>query len=493
MSEDNAHTGTHNGHEAEPNPFDTPEANAKQAEVAKAAKSTEERKTRWKPRHYAVADLPCGKEWARRVAWSIERRNARRDPTRYPPTLMITGEDAVDAGASDDEMAALPELTADGISAIRLRAAVEHEAARQQVREAARKLNATRDRTVAAPTPVSLADLLAQPDDKQAYRITDVWPAGGRVLLAAPYKAGKSTMVGNVVRALVDGGQFLGKFDATPVTKVVLVDTELDTRMLRRWLREQGISNADAVTVVPLRGAVSTFDITDHATRSEWARQLAGADVVILDCLRPVLDSLGLSEDKDAGRVLVAFDALLAEAGAAEGLVVTHMGHQNERARGDSRLVDWPDALWKIVRGDDTDEGIRQSYYSALGRDVDVPEGLLTYDTATRRQTYSGGSRKDSTALSALPELIALVRLEPGTLSKNAVEERLKSEHGISQRTARAAIKKAIADGLIVTSYGPRRAVLLSPAPGDPFDLPGSSKTENGPYFVTSSEFVTTN
>ena len=225
------------------------------------------------------------------------------------------------------------------------------------------------------------------------------------MLLAAPFKSGKSTLIGNLIRVLVDGGQFLDRFEVRPVGKVVLIDTELDRRTLRRWLRAQGIRNAAAVTVVSLRGAVSSFDITDPTTRSEWAQSLDGADVVILDCLRPVLYALGLSEDKDAGRMLVGFDALLAEAGADEGLVVTHMGHQNERARGDSRLLDWPDALWKIVRGgddDSDDEGRRPRYFSALGRDVAMGEGELTYDDRTRHLSYAGGSRKDSAARAAV-------------------------------------------------------------------------------------------
>ena len=51
-----------------------------------------------------------------------------------------------------------------------------------------------------------------------------------------------------------------------------------------------------------------------------------------------MLDALGLDEHRDAGRFLTAFDALLVEAGIRDAFVVTHMGHTNERARGDSRL-----------------------------------------------------------------------------------------------------------------------------------------------------------
>ena len=76
--------------------------------------------------------------------------------------------------------------------------------------------------------------------------------------------------------------------------------------------------------------------------------------------------------------------------------MVQHMGHLNERARGDSRLQDWPDAIWRLVR--ETDEPDSARYFKAYGRDVDIPEGRLSFDAATRRLTYAAGSRSDGKA-----------------------------------------------------------------------------------------------
>src|SRR5690606_25457399 len=100
-----------------------------------------------------------------------------------------------------------------------------------------------------------------------------------------------------------------------PDGRVVVIDNELDPRQIKANYRAQGITHTDRVDIVPLRGRLSTFDITDPGVRAEWAARLEGASVVIFDCLRPLIDALGLSEDKDAGRVLVAFDALLNDAG----------------------------------------------------------------------------------------------------------------------------------------------------------------------------------
>ena len=200
--------------------------------------------------------------------------------------------------------------------------------------EAARIVRQERAGALDQPSLVSLTDFLAVEDELAQYRVDRVWPAGGRVVLAAQYKAGKTTLRNNLVRSLVDGVSFLDEFRVEPFEgTVVLIDNELDERMLRRWLREQGIKNTHRVQVLSLRGRVGRFDLLDDQVRAQFAsmiREVQGA-VVLFDCLRPVLDALGLSEDKDAGRFLVAFDALLAESGASEAVIVHHMGHAGER------------------------------------------------------------------------------------------------------------------------------------------------------------------
>ena len=260
---------------------------------------------------------------------------------------------------------------------------------------------------------VRLDRFLEQPDPEVVYRFADLWPADARVLLAAQYKAGKTTAVANLLRSLADLEPFLGTFAvAPPPGRVVLIDDELHENTLRRWLRQQRIENADRVDVLPLRGRLSAFDILTDSVRDGWARRIAdaGATVVLLDCLRPLVDALGLSEDKDTGKLLGAFDELLTASGATEAAVVHHMGHHGERSRGDSRLRDWPDAEWRIVREDD--EPTSPRYFAAYGRDVDVPEQRL--ELTGRRLAIVGGSRKASEAEDRIATLVDLVTATPG-------------------------------------------------------------------------------
>lgn len=297
------------------------------------------------------------------------------------------------------------------------RRAVAEEAWKARVRdEAKRQLRA--ETMPATPSPVALPELLAEPDVEVPFRVAEVFPANARVVLAAQRKAGKTTMTANLVRALCDGGNFLGKYSTTPVERrVTVLDFEMARHMLRSWFADVRIENAHKVTMWPLRGSAAAFDITTSPVRRQWAEQLGEleTDVLVLDCLRPILDAIGLDEKSEAGRFLVALDELLADAGIPECLLVHHAGHAGERSRGDSRLRDWPDAEWRLVREKAETDGEEpgpdaKRFFSAEGRDVAVAEAALDFDPITRRLLLIGGNRKASKAESHFETILQLIR-----------------------------------------------------------------------------------
>ena len=282
----------------------------------------------------------------------------------------------------------------DDAPAVDPRVAIELD--RMRIRDEARKLYDTeRGQQVTMPEMIGLGDLLAQPDEQVQYRVQGLWRMEGKALIVAQFKAGKTTLVGNLIRSLVDGKQFLDYFTVQPVSRpIVLIDDEMNLSLLRKWLRGQNIENHHMVKLYTLRGRVSSFDLMNEETRSRWVKVIKeiDAEIIIFDCLRPVLDALGLSEDKDSGRFLVAFDALVLESGASESVVVHHMGHGGTRSRGDSRIVDWPDVEWRLTRpGENGNEANPSAprYFSAYGRDVEVDEGSLTL--TGRHLTYTPG------------------------------------------------------------------------------------------------------
>lgn len=302
------------------------------------------------------------------------------------------------------------------------------------------------------PQRVNLTDFLAEPDEDVLYRIDKLWPAGGRVVLAAPKKAGKTTTVGNALRSLADGEPFLGRYDTEQAERVLLLDNEMSPSQLRLWLREHGIRNTDAIDLWSLRGRLSTFNILDAAVRARWAAELGPADVLVFDCLRPVLDALGLNEHTDAGRFLEALDELAAEAGISELMVVHHMGHSNERSRGDSRIGDWPDANWKLVPtlfDDGTPDEHGPRYFSALGRDVAEPEAQLGYTHADRRLTVVGGSRREQRFSGPEDAILRLVAEAPVPPSGRDLEALLLPE-GFKRDPVRDARKRLVTDGRLI-------------------------------------------
>jgi len=342
-------------------------------------------------------------------------------------------------------------------------AALEHQKQVVRIRNEASRAVADEERGPVPPPDVfTLSRLLAEPDEETSWRVNECQPANSRVMLAAQFKAGKTTLVANLIRSLRDGDPFLGKYAVGRVEgNIALLDFEMGRHQLKRWYREQQIVDADGVIVMPMRGRAASFNVLDPQVRAEWVERFRELSVtyLVVDCLRPILDALGLDEHHDAGAFLVPLDALLAEAGIPDALVVHHMGHTNERSRGDSRLRDWPDVEWRLMRKDDDPASAR--FFTAYGRDVDVEEQELGYDGITRRLTVVGGSRREAKIDDALPVVLKFIGDATEPPGRNAILSGLK-ESGHAKNVLIAAIKKGINDGHIATKPGDRGAQLHS-------------------------------
>jgi hypothetical protein len=212
------------------------------------------------------------------------------------------------------------------IDPVDLERRVGQELLKLRVRRHAERALASEERgPFAEPEILTLRERLARPRTPTLYRIDRWQPPGSRVMLAAQFKAGKTTLIGNYIRCLADGDDWLGQ-DLVSATSgaIALLDFEMAVSQLDDWLQAQRIRRDDKVIAIPMRGYASAFDILDPHVRDRWVKRLKvlGAEALILDCLRPVLDALGLDEHRDAGRFLVAFDALLREADIADAVVV---------------------------------------------------------------------------------------------------------------------------------------------------------------------------
>jgi hypothetical protein len=334
---------------------------------------------------------------------------------------------------------------------------------------------------------VGLGSLLAEGQDAEPeWRITDLWPAGGNVVLAAPAKAGKSTLVGNLLRSLADGVPLFGPpvagiigdqahhgaYTVTPLEPgetIYLADVELTRGMLRRWLGDQRITNVDRINVELFRGRVDELDVTDPTTSARLVARLRAerTRIVIVDPVGPLMTALGLNEssNRDVNRFLTALTAMCAAAGVAELLVVHHMGHDAERSRGASEWRGWPDVEWRLIRpkGRDGREPAPDAprFFTASGRDVELPETALLFDRDQRRLSLAAGDRTAFVGDRNVEKVLAVIESAPG-LGRNALEAKVQ-EVGLSQAAARSAIKAAVVRGEAHTHPGPNRTLLHHP------------------------------
>ncbi len=391
-------------------------------------------------------------------------------PDDYVAELLLaeTSDTAQDAPEADEQAQDARTL------------AVARKAAELALVEDARTLLATWRAGQAPPLGGhSLSAFLAQPDEAVAYRIDRLWPINGRVLLAAAAKAGKTTMVMNLLKALADGGTFLGCYDVEQVTggTIVYLNMEVSPNQMRRWMRRAGIVNTDRIVVENLRGRVSALTLASPQGRQRVAEWLAGldAEVVILDPLAPLLGSLGLEEkeNSDIARFFSWWSEMLHDAGVREDFICHHAGWDGTRSRGASRLVDEPDAVWTIDRdkatdedGDDIYDNNEPRFLKAIGRDVDLPESLLKFQPATGGLELAEGNRKVIRAASkiAKAEVRVLAAVDAGNRSKRSIVKA-----GGNEKDNEAALEGLVSRGvlrreIVGSTHIHSRGVAVSPS-----------------------------
>jgi hypothetical protein len=303
------------------------------------------------------------------------------------------------------------------------------------------------------PALTSLATFLDTPDREEAFRIEPIMLMEADVLLVAQKKVGKSTLVSNFERSLVDGQPFLGRLAVTPLEPgrtVAHFDNELGESNLRRWLRVQQIRNTDRVFVVDMRGRLTTFNILNPEVRSEWAARLreVNTQVIVFDCLRPALDALGMSEDKEASRFAQALTALKIEAGASDLLLVHHAGHDATRARGDSALSGWCTDEWKL-RLESQDNPFSPRVFSAFGRSNGLAPTRLEYDPLTRRLCLADMTVATARSSSNADRVREVVDRSPG-INASQLRDALAAAGMTNGGDRSTAIREAGEQGLVV-------------------------------------------
>lgn len=288
----------------------------------------------------------------------------------------------------------------------------------------------------------------------------------GNTLLVAQPKAGKTTLVHNLVRAVADSEKFLAEYKVRKIPdqkKIVLLDFEMHHGLLRAWLDDQIIENRERVAISSLYGCASSFNIMDPFCHDEWAGYLRDqrAGYIILDCLAPALAAIGVDENSntEVGAWLDAMMTLVRDCGAYGMMIVHHTGRQGEHARGASRLEGWTsDNIRLTLQGageDDDGKFVRADrFLSARGRVAfDFTECKLEGGSPddNRRLWVGGGTKAEVAAQRCMPDVIAFIETNPGT-SKNAIEKNVTG----ATPAIRTVISQLINDGEVCNHGGSR-------------------------------------
>jgi hypothetical protein len=354
--------------------------------------------------------------------------------------------------------------------------ALAREVRRQRLRQAATDYVAA-----GAPAPPFdaglLSDVLARPDVER-WRVADLLPAEGRMLLVAQRKTGKTTATLNLARDLLLGGDFLGRFRAEPIAgRIGFLNYEVSAGQLARWAHEVGVP-VERMLLVNLRGRRNPLGRDDD--RAELVALLREHEVgaLIVDPFGRAYTGASQNDPGEVGAFLVALDLLATEAGASELILTAHAGWNGERTRGSSALEDWADVVATLVRDDDS--GHR--FLRAMGRDVEVDEDRLDYDPETRRLVMAGtGSRKADAAAARLEHLVGalvdVVTERPGCSVRDV--ERTWAEAGIGHQKGDGNKASAEAErrGRVTRTKGARGALthhLPPPTPTYPDGAPAT-------------------
>lgn len=310
--------------------------------------------------------------------------------------------------------------------------------------------------TLVSLTDKSVRDEITEDYVEPTWRIEGLHIASSFTTITASKKTGKSTLMLNLMRSLVDGRPFLGQ-RVEPVTgKIGYWNLELDRNVWLQWVKDIGIQAADQIVALHLRGQRFPIYHPELYKRIiEWLKRNE-IEVLIVDpgakLLRgwPVLGGGGVENNNDVVAVVCQrLREMVEDGGVTDLFVPLHTGHnggENQYSRGATVWEDDPDHLWnlwskEVVKGD---EPIR--HFKAFGRNVDFDTVMLEYDKQTH--AYKAQRNLEQIQERGWTRAIVLALTKNGPLGAAALRKVTK---GISTDNFTQAVEAAVASGVVET------------------------------------------
>jgi len=285
---------------------------------------------------------------------------------------------------------------------------LEREVRLLQFRDAAKTLHQSSGWTP-PPRPTSLADQLNEETPKIDYIFDGMW--SGNLQLNAQKKAGKTTLMMNGARSLVTQTPFLSRFtpNVEADCRVAFLNMELSKAQFNQWFKDMDLPADAASRIVPYHGRqYGSLDFSNPAILDwlvSWFRDEA-ISIAFLDPLSAFYDAGRWgSGDPNASflRWWAIFEQLVLEAKLRGAWIGHHSGLSEDaanRGRGASAMMDKPDMSMTLRYepggdGNYTDApSDTKRFVSVFGRDVNLEEFEIDYDSLTRVYHATGGGSR---------------------------------------------------------------------------------------------------
>jgi hypothetical protein len=364
----------------------------------------------------------------------------------------------------------------------------EHERARRKLRmleyeQLRREVRAEMDAAdwTDPPPGLSLSSAREHPPQEPQQVVADILPPG-LTILAAQFKAGKTTLAINLADSLGSGEDFLGTYPVDfPEGSVVYWNMEVDEPLFFAWQNAvvKDEDSARRFITYHLRGKQVNLLYEPHA---EWAvRSLceAQAQAWIIDPLGRMLENE--NDNSEFNRWLRAVERIRRLADLRLVFIPHHTGHvvpgREEaipRGRGSSAQLGGTDCNLSYRHGGPLGgyPPNTRRYLSGFGRGVELAEITLDYDPGTSRlAALNGAPGRSADREARLAELAvdALTLADAERLNSTALQDAI----GGSGKDRPAAIKAAVRRGLIVQKREGRNMWYSLP-PADPKKRMGS-------------------
>lgn len=369
-------------------------------------------------------------------------------------------------GSPDDPDQALIDILEADKRRVRIRERADVEIEKREGRRLADALERQDDRE---PVIRSLFEQLKQPLNEQLYAIEELLPLGGNALFAGRYKAGKTTINGQLLKSWADGGPFMGKF---PVHRdpdrpnVTIFNYEMSEDQCQRWLTKIGISKEGQkrVHLVHLRGMPLPLALPETREKvAGWLRD-RGTGLWIVDPASRAMAGMGDGDSNaDVGMFVSWLDSIKLDAGVRDMVLNIHMGHaaaadkNAERAIGAQAWSAWADALWFLTKKDDN--GVESRWFRADGRDVNLKELLINYDKETMGvtliETDPEAIKRDSVRIAILTH----IEHNPGC-SVRSIRDGIPHIVKASVKEIDWTTRKLVEQGEIITRPGARKSIM---------------------------------